>query len=107
MATPRTSPTFSVRLHAQSAGLGAALPRRVLPPPLPDHARFTLPATDLPVHSRDPKDDPFLACALAGGCRYPVTGDRELLALAGDPASGTLHIVTPRQFIDHDDSAGQ
>jgi putative PIN family toxin of toxin-antitoxin system len=46
--------------------------------------------------SRDPEDDPFLACALASGAKAIVSKDRDLLALKkpfGFP------ILTPRQFI--------
>lgn len=46
--------------------------------------------------SRDPKDDVFLACALAGGADYLVTGDDDLLSLVG--FRGTK-IVTPREFL--------
>jgi len=33
----------------------------------------------LPLHSRDLKDDPLLACALEGSCDYLITGDEDLL----------------------------
>ena len=58
-----------------------------------------LPLDALPVHCRDPKDDPLLACALGGQADYLVTGDADLLALAGHPALGQLRIVTPRAFL--------
>lgn len=54
----------------------------------------------LPLHARDPKDDLMLACALAGGCHFLVSGDRDLLALDGHPALGPLRIVSPRQFVE-------
>ena len=54
----------------------------------------------LPVHCRDAKDDPVLACALGGGADFIVTGDEDLLALDGHPALGRLRIVTPRTFLD-------
>jgi uncharacterized protein len=59
-----------------------------------------LPLTALPVHCSDPKDDPILACALAGEADYIVTGDADLLELDGHPALGTLRIVTPRAFLE-------
>ena len=59
-----------------------------------------LPLDALPVHCRDPKDDPVLACALGGQADYLVTGDADLLALDGHPALGALRIVTPRAFLD-------
>ncbi len=58
-----------------------------------------LPLDALPVHCRDPKDDPLLACALAGSADYIVTGDADLLALDGHSALGRLRIVTPRAFL--------
>lgn len=36
---------------------------------------------ELPETSRDPKDDPVIATALAGKCDYIVTGDKDLLTL--------------------------
>jgi predicted nucleic acid-binding protein len=45
---------------------------------------------------RDAKDDPFLAAALAGGARYLVTNDRDLLDL-GTPFG--VAILTPVQFL--------
>jgi uncharacterized protein len=45
--------------------------------------------------SRDAKDDPFLACALASRAEYIVTKDKDLLALHKPFGVG---MVTPRQF---------
>lgn len=59
-----------------------------------------LAAEHFALHSRDPKDDIFLACALAGQCDYLVTGDRDLLDLQGHPGLGQLRIVTPREFLE-------
>ncbi len=59
--------------------------------PLPEHR--------LPVHSRDLKDDRYLACALAAGADYLVTGDDDLLALAGEPGLGGLRILPPSAFL--------
>jgi putative PIN family toxin of toxin-antitoxin system len=47
--------------------------------------------------SRDPKDDVFLACAVAGGADYLVTGDDDLLVLL---EIGATKIVTARQFLE-------
>lgn len=52
-----------------------------------------------PVRCRDPKDDYLLACAVAGQAHYLVTGDRDLLALDGEPALGVLRILTPLDFL--------
>lgn len=54
----------------------------------------------LPAEVRDEKDERVLAAALDGRADYLVTGDNDLLALAGDPRLGTLQIVTARAFLD-------
>jgi uncharacterized protein len=46
--------------------------------------------------SRDPKDDPFLACALGARAKYLVTRDNDLLVL-GKPFA--IEIVTPSRFL--------
>jgi len=47
--------------------------------------------------SRDPSDDPFIACAVAGGCDAIVSGDRHLLEVSGH---GGIDVLTPRQLLD-------
>jgi putative PIN family toxin of toxin-antitoxin system len=49
----------------------------------------------LPLHSRDPRDDKFLA----GRAHYLVTGDKDLLVLRDDPTLGNIHLVTPAEFL--------
>lgn len=51
--------------------------------------------------SRDPSDDPFLACALASDADFLVTGDEDLLCLK---IHGDTKIVTPHQFLNALDS---
>ena len=46
--------------------------------------------------SRDPKDDPVLATALAARARYLVAGDRDLLVLE---KSFGIEIVSPVEFL--------
>ena len=46
--------------------------------------------------SRDPDDDPFLACALASGAKMIISKDKDLLAL--EKPFG-IEILTPRQFL--------
>lgn len=46
--------------------------------------------------SRDPKDDPYLACALAANARYIISRDPHLLDL--EKPFG-IEIVTPRAFL--------
>lgn len=50
------------------------------------------PEENLLVHSRDPKDDFLLACALGGDADYLVTGDQDLLVLNGNPSLRKLKI---------------
>ena len=58
--------------------------------------RIVKPAT-LPVSACDDPDDlKFLACALSGGARIVVTGDRALLRASGFQG---LEVVTPREFV--------
>lgn len=45
--------------------------------------------------SRDAKDDPFLACALASRAEFVVTKDKDLLAM--EKPFG-VEIITPREF---------
>ncbi len=49
----------------------------------------------IPPYSRDPKDDKFVACALAGDAGYVVTVDADLLVLE---ALGSVRLVTPAEF---------
>jgi putative PIN family toxin of toxin-antitoxin system len=46
---------------------------------------------------RDPDDNKFIACALHGEADYIVTGDKDLLALAGKL---TVTILKPAQFVE-------
>ena len=46
--------------------------------------------------SRDPDDDPFLACALASDAKSVVSKDKDLLVL--EKPFG-IEIMTPRQFL--------
>lgn len=46
--------------------------------------------------SRDPKDDPYLACALAAGAKTVVSRDEDLLS-PGKPFG--IEIVTPRELL--------
>ncbi|HEY3761736.1 MAG TPA: putative toxin-antitoxin system toxin component, PIN family [Verrucomicrobiae bacterium] len=48
--------------------------------------------------SRDAKDDPYLACALAAGATIIVTRDEDLLVL-GKPFG--IQIITPRELLAH------
>lgn len=57
--------------------------------------KLTRPLIDI----RDLKDLPVLATALQGNADYLVTGDKDLLVLAGHKSVKSLKIVTPTEFI--------
>ncbi len=59
-------------------------------------ARWLDPAPLEKQRSRDPKDDPFLTCALAARARYVVTRDDDLLSL-GKPFG--IEMITPAGFL--------
>lgn len=59
----------------------------------------TVPEADLPVRSRDPKDDYILASSLGGKADFLVTGDEDLLVLSANPGLEKLKIVSVRQFL--------
>jgi predicted nucleic acid-binding protein len=56
--------------------------------------------SSLPIDVRDEKDERVLEAALGGRADYLVTGDNDLLVLAGDPRLGALRIVTARAFLE-------
>lgn len=59
----------------------------------------SIPAPPPPVPAcRDPLDAPFLELAAAGRAQMLVTGDRDLLALAGQTR---FHILAPAAFLPH------
>ena len=45
----------------------------------------------------DPDDDKFLACALASGSRFIVSGDKHLLKVSGFEG---IEVLKPRDFLD-------
>ena len=53
----------------------------------------------LPIHSRDPKDDKFLACVFFGTCDYLVSADPDLLVLNKEPQLASLQILPAEQFL--------
>jgi putative PIN family toxin of toxin-antitoxin system len=60
------------------------------------HALLVEPSPLGKARSRDPKDDIFLACALAANARFIVSSDQDLLKL-GKPFG--IEIIKPAQFI--------
>jgi len=59
-----------------------------------------VPLSSLPIQSRDPNDDMFLAVALGAAATFLVSGDNDLLSLKGAPELGELRIVTVPEFLD-------
>ncbi len=59
-------------------------------------ARWVDPAPLGKPRSRDPKDDPFLSCALAARAKYLVTRDHDLLVL-GKPFG--IETINPARFL--------
>jgi putative PIN family toxin of toxin-antitoxin system len=58
-----------------------------------------IPLDALPIHSRDRKDDKFLACALSIQCDYLITGDDDLLVLNGKKELNGLKIIRAAEFL--------
>jgi len=54
------------------------------------------PLGPVPAYTRDPKDDKFVACALAGDANYLITEDKDMLVLG---VVGDVRIVTPYDFL--------
>ena len=50
----------------------------------------------IPSYTRDPKDDKFIACAIAGNISYLITLDKDLLILG--KLTG-IQMITPHDFI--------
>ncbi len=51
---------------------------------------------EIPAYSRDPKDDKFIACAIAGQASFLITENRDILAFGGIAG---VQILTPYDFI--------
>ena len=47
--------------------------------------------------SRDPDDDKFIACALAGDCQFIISRDKDLLEVSGYQG---VEVVAPREFLE-------
>jgi len=58
-------------------------------------AEILPPLGPVPLYTRDPKDDKFVACALAGSAEYVITADKDILTLE---TAGDVRMVTPDQF---------
>lgn len=65
------------------------------------NAEFVVPVAEgeLPVSSRDEKDNKLLACAFAGPVEYLVTGDQDLLVLEGNAQIGAIKVLSTKEFL--------
>jgi putative PIN family toxin of toxin-antitoxin system len=63
-------------------------------------ARSARLARRIPLHVRDEKDRQIVAAAIGGNADYIISGDNDLLILAGDPRLGSLKIVSARTFLE-------
>jgi len=61
------------------------------------HAEFVQPSPLASPVCRDPDDDKFLACAIAGRAQAIVTGDRDLLSLS---EFRSIPVLSPRTFVE-------
>ncbi len=60
-------------------------------------AEILSPLGKVPSYTRDPKDDKFIACAVAGQASYVITVDKDILVLE---KLGDLRMVTPYDFVE-------
>lgn len=58
-----------------------------------------MPDLTIALRIRDEQDTHVLAAAISGSADYLVSGDQDLLSVAGDPRLGALKIVPPRAFL--------
>jgi len=54
---------------------------------------------DLPLHSRDSKDDFLLGASFSGNADYLVTGDQDLLVLKANPLLKNIHILSVKELL--------
>jgi len=93
-------PKFAARYAPDEAEIDGLLFRLAR-----DSEVISISVIDSPITVRDPDDEHVLAAAMASNADFLVSGDKDLLVLAGDPRLGTLQIVPPRAFIDALDPA--
>lgn len=83
-------PRIAGRLRLEDAELELILAA------LLSEAELTPGRLQLPGATRDPKDDPLVACVVEGNAGYLVSGDRDLLDLGEYQG---IQIVSPLQFV--------
>lgn len=59
-------------------------------------AEIQPPLGEIPPYTRDPKDDKFVACAIAGNADCLITLDRDILELG---KLGEVQMITPYDFV--------
>jgi putative PIN family toxin of toxin-antitoxin system len=86
-----TYPRIAERVHLTQEELEAILAA------LLSQAELVPGELRLPGVTRDPKDDPVVACAVEGQVDYIVSGDQDLLVLGEYEG---VQVVTPRRFVE-------
>jgi len=61
------------------------------------HTTIVEPEATMEPIASDPDDDKFFACALAGGSRLIISGDKHLLAVTGKRG---VRVLKPREFVE-------
>jgi putative PIN family toxin of toxin-antitoxin system len=69
---------------------------RVLLEAIESKAEMISPLGSIPSYTRDPKDDKFIACALAGDAEVVISVDKDILTLG---SLMTVQMRTPRQVV--------
>ncbi len=85
-----TYPRIAKRLPMSEAELAVILMA------FAEKAEIVTVTDNLPGITRDPKDDPIVACAVAGQADYLVSGDQDILVLG---AYEGIQMVTPAEFV--------
>ena len=94
------SPAILDEYRRVGAELANRFPRVSLQPAfdLLAAAAITVRSHPLPQQAcRDPDDDKFLACAIAGKAKHVITGDKALVATSGYAG---ITVLTPREFVE-------
>ena len=71
---------------------------RVLVDTIRRKAEILPPLGEVPSYARDPKDDKFVACAIAGQAAYLITTDKDILTLG---SVANVRMVSPPDFCHH------
>ena len=66
---------------------------------LRDNSIFIETTKNIPLNSRDPKDNKFIELAFSANVDYLVSDDKELLSLANDKNLENIHIISLIDFL--------